>query len=154
MSANVLALFPAQTKRCSLCKEEKHISAFCKVSARKNGLNSRCRPCHNQYMTEYKKKHPDKAKRYRKQSNLKSMYNMEYNDYIAMLNAQNHRCAICNNLPTNERYPLNVDHCHETGKVRALLCGNCNLALGNFKENIGVLQSAIAYLRLHKGEAP
>ena len=42
---------------------------------------------------------------------------------------------------------LNVDHCHETGKIRGLLCHNCNRALGLFKDNVEFLERAILYLK-------
>lgn len=50
-------------------------------------------------------------------------------------------CAIC-----QERKPLCVDHNHDTGLVRGLLCSNCNMALGHFKDSILYLQKAIEYL--------
>jgi hypothetical protein len=58
------------------------------------------------------------------------------------------RCAICgseetNNIKTNKMY---VDHCHETGKVRGLLCNGCNSGLGHFKDSINNLKLAIEYL--------
>ncbi len=68
-----------------------------------------------------------------------------------LFNKQNNVCAICEEVgfKMNEhvKSPLNVDHCHETGTVRGLLCHNCNRALGLFKDNIDVLQKAINYLK-------
>ena len=57
--------------------------------------------------------------------------------------AQRNKCAICKNkLPVR----FHVDHCHNTKKVRGILCGSCNIGIGNFKENIKSLKGAIAYL--------
>lgn len=72
--------------------------------------------------------------------------------YYEMLKIQNNVCAICKQPETqlkknyNKIKMLSVDHCHQTGKVRGLLCGSCNTALGGFKDSIENLQSAIAYL--------
>lgn len=59
---------------------------------------------------------------------------------------QRERCAICRYKPSFDSYALAVDHDHKTGFVRGLLCGNCNLGLGNFKDNPELLKKAIIYL--------
>ncbi|QSM04369.1 hypothetical protein PROPHIGD43A-4_59 [Mycobacterium phage prophiGD43A-4] len=60
--------------------------------------------------------------------------------------AQRGKCAICGDAPES----LVVDHNHETGAVRGLLCNNCNRCLGLLKDNIEVLTSAAAYLIQHE----
>ena len=67
-----------------------------------------------------------------------------------MLESQNGICAICGNLETIQKSHLSVDHDHKTNKVRGLLCRECNRALGGFKDNRILLQSAINYLLKHK----
>jgi hypothetical protein len=65
---------------------------------------------------------------------LKSRFNMDLEDYEDLLEKQDYRCAICQRTQeenTQER-ALSVDHCHETGRIRGLLCQPCNLALGHF----------------------
>jgi len=59
---------------------------------------------------------------------------------------QNGHCAICKQKPTGKR-GLAVDHCHKTGRVRGLLCHGCNVSLGQFKDDISILNNAIEYLR-------
>lgn len=59
--------------------------------------------------------------------------------------AQANQCAICGVNTVN----LNLDHCHETGKIRGLLCRPCNTGLGMFRDNVEVLGSAMAYLEVH-----
>lgn len=66
-------------------------------------------------------------------------------DFDAMVMRQEGRCAICR---TGEE-KLHVDHDHETGKVRALLCSYCNRGLGQFRDRIPVILAAADYLRLH-----
>lgn len=82
---------------------------------------------------------------------LKKHYGLNIEDYNLMLELQDNRCAICNMEETAiSRYGtpkrLTVDHCHETGKIRGLLCDNCNRGIGHLKESIRVLEKAIIYL--------
>lgn len=68
-----------------------------------------------------------------------------------MMDAQEGRCAICGRpfpCETGVNGP-NVDHDHATGKVRELLCGQCNRGLGSFGDNIASCEAAVAYLRRH-----
>lgn len=77
---------------------------------------------------------------------------MTKDEYLRMVEEHNNLCAICGRPETERSSPhtdemdLSVDHCHETGKVRGLLCRQCNIALGRFREDVDILQSAIAYL--------
>ena len=83
---------------------------------------------------------------------LRKQYGITLEDYYKMLEEQNHVCAICGRAEyaTDHRSglprALAVDHCHETGKVRGLLCTNCNRGLGKFNDNIERLANAIKYL--------
>lgn len=74
-------------------------------------------------------------------------FNLSPHDYDAMVTFQNGRCAICLTVPRNRR--LAVDHCHKSGKVRQLLCSNCNTGLGFFADNPETLQRAAKYLSAH-----
>jgi len=66
-------------------------------------------------------------------------------DFQAMLLAQGGTCAICSASDWGKRGPM-VDHDHLTGRVRGILCGRCNTALGMLKDSAGLLRSAIWYL--------
>lgn len=87
----------------------------------------------------------------RREYRLKS-YNITPVEYDAKLTEQNGLCAICKQPETKIDYrsgkvwPLSVDHNHETGENRGLLCSACNPALGMFQDSIAILQAAIAYL--------
>jgi hypothetical protein len=90
-----------------------------------------------QYQRDWRKANPLLAKA----NHMRKTYGIELADYDAMRDAQDGKCAIC-----KEPQPLCVDHCHDTGKVRGLLCHLCNRALGLFNDDALRLQSAIAYL--------
>lgn len=79
-----------------------------------------------------------------KRRNQVRAYGITPEQYTAMAEAQSGRCAICSIKPNRE---LDIDHCHKTGKVRGLLCSNCNKAIGSFKDNTDILMSAIRYLQ-------
>lgn len=90
------------------------------------------------------------VRRYR----LKVNFGMTLAQYDEMLAIQDGKCAICRESETatvvGKVMELAVDHDHETGEVRALLCGNCNKGLGNFRDSPEVLLAAVSYLRSHR----
>ncbi len=63
-------------------------------------------------------------------ANIKRLYGLTQDDYERMLRAQGGVCAVCKGPQLGRRRRLHVDHDHRTGRVRALLCQNCNVALG------------------------
>lgn len=81
---------------------------------------------------------------------LKSKYNLTPDEFAAMWNAQDKKCAICSRdiLTTPEAH---VDHNHATNKVRAILCVNCNMGLGQFRDDPTNLRLAAEYLDKHNG---
>lgn len=82
----------------------------------------------------------------------KRKYHLTINEYLDIAEAQNFKCAICHkeNFPMNNCHTglLVVDHDHVTGKVRGLLCHNCNRALGLLQDNVDYLKNAITYLNV------
>ena len=70
---------------------------------------------------------------------------LTYHQYLALVEKQGGVCAICGG--DGGSYNLNVDHDHDTGRIRGLLCSNCNAALGSFQDSEILLRLAIAYLR-------
>lgn len=80
-------------------------------------------------------------------SRRRAKYDLSREEYQAMKTAQGGKCAICAEIPGHD---LRVDHDHNTEKVRALLCANCNAGLGMFQEAPEKLRNAIEYLLIHK----
>jgi hypothetical protein len=83
----------------------------------------------------------------------KRKFGITRNEYANMFHSQNGVCAICSEPETATRLgvikALSVDHDHKTGKVRGLLCSDCNTGIGKLKENRNVFISAIKYLDQH-----
>ena len=79
---------------------------------------------------------------------MKSLYGLDWEAYNTLLDRQGGKCAICGLLSTRNGAPLKlaVDHDHDTGEVRGLLCDKCNRGLGMFNESKERLQAAIDYL--------
>jgi hypothetical protein len=76
------------------------------------------------------------------------MFNITLEEYNELLKKQNYKCAICNGYEISYRNEvLSVDHNHNTGEIRGLLCNTCNRALGLFKDNENLLKNAIKYLK-------
>lgn len=106
----------------------------------------------NRYKQTTKLRNARKAP-YKRNWYLLNKYNISEADYLRFYKKQKGRCAICKDKEnlgyktTNTIRKLAVDHCHNTGKIRGLLCFHCNTSLGKFKDNIKLLKRAINYLQ-------
>lgn len=122
--------------RCTVCDENKPKSAF--QQGRKQCKRCRLDIKRAQYDPEKQKAINDrrtwKVRAWR--------YGLTEDELTAMWDAQDYRCAICRKMT---RTP-SVDHCHETGQVRGLLCQKCNIMLGQANDSAQRLQAAIDYL--------
>lgn len=88
-----------------------------------------------------KEKDPEKIKRSARAYSLKRKYGITLDEYSVLLAKQGGRCAIC-----NARKGLCVDHCHETGAVRGILCRMCNISLGRFGDSVAGIERLMKYL--------
>jgi hypothetical protein len=147
-------------KLCPRCQETKPKSEFVKNRSTPDGTASYCKPCFaayqrsrqdrpevKQYSREWWKKNKDKAKVYHRRAQLKAKYGISIEDYAELLEAQNGKCAICESEGDKSRWGvLYVDHDHATGRVRALLCGKCNFAVGLLDDDVQTAKSLVSYL--------
>ena len=111
----------------------------------------------NAYARDYyhrvTKKDPEKLKaklKFGVWTRRKAKYGITKPEYEAMALNQKGRCAICKGKVGGA---LRVDHDHETGNVRELLCNQCNVGLGAFRENTETMTSAINYLKRHNANS-
>ena len=102
------------------------------------------------YQKEFRKAYPEHVKGH----DLKKVFGINYVEYKRMSEAQGNVCAICSCPETDVRdgklKMLAVDHCHDSNKIRGLLCTGCNTGLGKFRDDRVRLQAAIDYLDKHK----
>jgi Recombination endonuclease VII len=130
---------PEGYKWCPDCGQVLPFSAYGLNAASKTGRATYCKPCHNA-RGKLAKELVGGERTY----HLRRRYGITAEDADAMLDAQGGLCAICKAAPA-----VHVDHDHETGAVRALLCFNCNGGLGQFKDDPAVLRSAAEYVSFH-----
>ena len=134
---------------CNKCGEYKNFDNFSPKGTKIDGskkYSSHCKPCQSE--TKRRKYSPER----KREKDLRTKYGITITEYNDMLVRQEHRCAICGTSDTKFSHGnrFHVDHCHDTGKVRGLLCGRCNVALGHIGDNISTLQSMIDYLNTQK----
>jgi len=147
-----------EEKLCRRCGETKPLSEFHKDKQAKDGHYGYCKGCNKTKARAWYEKDPEHAKALMKQRridkpedyhrrNLLSKYGLTMEQYAKLLEQQGGVCAICKGEETRAA-PVNlaVDHDHETGEVRGLLCSNCNRALGLFKDSAENLEKAARYL--------
>ncbi len=94
----------------------------------------------------------EKGKLQNRKYKLMKVYGITIEDYDNLLESQNGVCAICKNIESHKTNGkiidvLSVDHNHDTGKVRGILCHECNSLLGLARDNIEILEKAIKYLK-------
>lgn len=129
-------------KKCSRCKNEKEPSLFNKRTRAADGLDNWCKQCANEASLEYNNSPAGKAKLHKK--NIER-YGITVEQYNILHEAQNYKCAICKE-PEQYFSRLSIDHCHETNRVRGLLCNNCNRGIGLLKDRADILRRAAEYL--------
>lgn len=103
---------------------------------------------YKEYGPRYRARHPEKFSEYNLRAQLKQ-YGITIEDYHAQLESQGNCCAICgvDRELNGKRQRFSVDHDHKTGKFRGLICNDCNLLIGKAKDEVGILEVAIEYLK-------
>ena len=129
-----------ETRTCPTCGIEQPIANFYRDKRQ-------CKSCLRDHQRRYRAERPD----YHHGRNLKQRYGISVDEYETLIANQNSTCPICEvEIPDTIGYkgkrPSVVDHNHETGEVRGILCSMCNLVLGYARENTHTLYKAIVYL--------
>lgn len=147
-------------KVCSRCGTA---GEFYKDKSKKDGLHSICKTCHIEYKknlhstdSEARNRANERSRQYRisnpityktsiTNSTLKSKYGITLKEYNNLLMEQENKCKVCGEPPIKQR--LHVDHNHETGEIRGLLCQACNVSIGKMKESPELLEKLAKYIR-------
>ncbi|MQA98896.1 MAG: recombinase [Actinobacteria bacterium] len=113
---------------------------FPRNRATKSGRATYCRPCHNRIMRANRQTHYGSDRNFQ----LVRRYGVDAVQVEWMILQQGGVCALC-----REANPRHVDHDHRSGKVRGILCFNCNKGLGKVEDGPDVLRRAMDYLLAH-----
>ena len=150
-----------KTKVCTKCGVEKPLDQFYKDKRLKSGVHSECKVCHEsmrrnwilknrekvrKYGTDWIKKNPERSK----SQQLKTRHGITLEDYNKLLKQQNGCCALCGHFGPrgNRQKYFHVDHDHNTGQIRGLLCCECNWFLGVAKlEDPEQIEKLLKYLK-------
>lgn len=153
-----------ESKICTKCKVEKSLDSFgIRVSRSHDQYYSWCKQCSNENTKRYRESYPDRARtavlvsrskrpeyyrRADRNSWLFRKYGITIEQYEAKLLAQDNCCGSCGEpLDFNADRMPPVDHCHDTGMVRDILCPTCNKGLGFFGDDLTKVSKAAEYLR-------
>lgn len=131
-------------KACLDCRESLPLDAFPRNKNSPDGRHGYCKPCHNARCRETRERLYGGGRHY----HLMARYGLTAVQVQEMIDDQKGRCFICRVRPAEH-----VDHDHETGMVRAILCFTCNAGLGNFGEDRERMQAAIIYLDIFEAAA-
>lgn len=136
---------------CKVCNQTKPFTEFKPDPTCANGYRHICLVCFRKQQSEryHGIKHDPECRARivasRRKWDLKSKYAITEQEYDALLTAQGGACLLCGNQNGSKR--LAVDHCHNTSKVRGLLCTNCNVGIGMFRHDPELLEKAKNYLK-------
>lgn len=142
-------------KKCPVCKKRRSQSCFFKSRSRPDGLSGMCKSCDGRAVANWRGRNPRYAKNWWKKRasdmaarSRKVKYGMTKAAYETVLLKQQGLCGICGIRLSRKTKSLipHVDHCHETGRVRGLLCGECNFGLGKFRDSLDLIRRAAEYL--------
>jgi hypothetical protein len=131
-------------KSCTKCDESKDLAKFGKNKKSKSGLRTVCDSCHNEARRIYRLNNKAQLRDY----HLQATYGLTPLAYKTMYEAQGGCCKICSikeKHAPNQR--LCVDHDHDTGVVRGLLCSKCNAAIGLLQDSSEFTIKATTYLQ-------
>ena len=134
---------------CKSCKLDLPVDQFGTYLVKGRIKRSRRKSCKTCRVKEEKVRYandPELVKRKKlavRKSVFKNQYGITPEQYDQMFLSQNGKCRICKRVSDKR---LNVDHCHNTGKIRGLLCWNCNIGIGYMKHSVEILKTAVQYL--------
>lgn len=140
--ANQALLYEQGLKHCASCDRTLQVTAFNADRSTNRGLAAYCRECNKR---KSKRRYAEHTERH-KELHLKNEFGISFADYNRLLEEQSGGCAICGKTPAEEGRRLSVDHSHDSGLVRGLLCSKHNFGIGQFDDDPVLLAKAIDYL--------
>lgn len=139
------------SQECRVCGEAKVADEYHYKNISTGVRQTRCKECAGKDVKKWQKENPEKYEEGWKRSTSQrdrlrkkaTLYNISVEDLQKLYDDANGKCEICGNEPNRW---LVVDHCHNSTKVRGIICEQCNQALGLFKDNPEVMRAAALYI--------
>ena len=155
---------PKELKECAKCHWALPKSEFNKSKVSADRIHTWCKLCVKEYRKTWHERNKERENAQNRawgnvNKKLRSklartrrlrMYGLTEEEYNALLESQDGKCAICGLPQLESNWSFCVDHCHKTDKVRGLLCFNCNTTLGKVSDSTQILFNAIEYLERHE----
>lgn len=166
-------------KHCHICGELKPLSAFYRAAGMRDGHRNDCKTCNlaakakryaedpepvKERVRRWQRENPERLNEYRRRrrnepgvkareraGHLRRKFGITPEQYEAMFVDQRGGCAICGRAPRSGS-SLHIDHDHDTGAVRALLCFSCNAAIGHLRDDADRVRRVLSYLDAHDPE--
>lgn len=141
-------------KQCSNCKTFRIQREFQKDRTAPDGYDYRCKPCNSDQAKKLwaSPKGKESQRRRSRKYELKRHYGLTLEDYSSMLAKQNGGCAICDRKEMPKLGNFHVDHDHQNGKFRGLLCIQCNVALGMVEDDPARIAKVLQYLEYNSSK--
>lgn len=146
-AVNSKSYYERNKSHCALVDKEYNLANRSKIRDRQRKYNKLNPDKQKKRRMKYEKTHKSK----RRMQGILYRHGLSEEAYLSLMASQNNRCAICLkdfSLVENSKN-IHVDHDHKTGKIRSILCGKCNVALGHVDDNIDILYKMISYLITH-----
>lgn len=141
-----------ESKKCTKCQVVKPGTEFYRKKD-SFALNSYCKVCVCIYSKAWGIKNIGKRRakqnKYQRTKRIAQRYGLTVEGWDVMFKKQKGECSICRRSQEDVGKRFHVDHCHENGKVRSLLCAKCNLIIGMVNEDPNILVAMAEYLRQH-----
>ncbi|WP_432010189.1 endonuclease VII domain-containing protein [Streptomyces cucumeris] len=144
-------------RKCGVVKPLDEFSLSRRATATTNAVyRSDCKACCSARAKQWIADNSERASASKRRANLAKNYGLTVAGYDALLRKQGGVCAVCGKDEPNahgrtgKKFRLAVDHCHETGQVRGLLCQKCNRAIGLLSDDPILMRKAISYLLRHR----
>lgn len=164
----------SRSKTCCVCGETKPLDDFYKMKGMRDGHRNECKHCNlaakrGRYASDpakykamvkrWQQANPERVnenhrvnnarperKRALRDQYYRRTFGISADDFDALLDGQGGGCAVCGSVPERAA-SLHLDHCHDSGAIRGILCLSCNQGLGKFRERADLLDAAARYLR-------
>lgn len=144
------AIAQCDTITCIKCDTTKVVQEFPSDPLRKEGSTHRCKTCTKKDLDKWVLKNREYVRKSSADGHYRRKYGITAEQKLNLISEQHGKCAICK-TELSDNIHICVDHDHVTGLIRGILCRKCNTGIGQFSDDIEIIENALEYLRTHRG---